>query len=533
MNRRFHTMSQANDLYRMKADNRISVHKVEYPQLQSWGNDFRRFKTKLGELNQEDSWRGLIGSLGWTYYCMMIAPLPLNSVECLSYYRSDDMGTMEKKCLDGYPSYADELALLLRNLQHLRDSIDNPLLGALCDIGCQVSLNRSNCAIVIRESRLVYAVEKQIKGFLNVDIITPKQLRGHEIYNRLIFFGPMAWFFKDEYIRSAPRALQYDQISYRWLISREKEPISFVSTVKPNYLDIRVQASLDPEPLIEDDASWSLDDVAPAQISVSSFIDSFEREATNSPTLNEFCIAKIVWLENRHVVFINATEDAKIRIIALDDDDPIQRKRVDELVPGDFLLLRTEGGGDLIEPIADNIMGERAKKNRECQKRWKTLLKDALDNNHGGCFTSLSISLIDSGAKNMTEARVRHWLTPEAILPRDRCDFDSIMNLIGMRDDIQYYWECSKEIFIAHHKAGNYIRQKLLKLVNQADIREMVRIGEMTFELGEKGGGNLTAYRVSEINETPVNIRYTKIGKLFNTQDIYKEVLSRTTITSK
>ena len=65
-------------------------------------------------------------------------------------------------------------------------------------------------------------------------------------------------------------------------------------------------------------------------------------------------------------------ETQRALVFDRDSSEPdIIEKKVSHFNVGDYVILRTEGGGDLIIPYANEIMGQKAEHYRKLQKQWK------------------------------------------------------------------------------------------------------------------------------------------------------------------
>lgn len=525
MNRRYLTINEAGALYRVKASSRIHTHAVDHPDLQSWGRHFRHLKAELGESRSEDIWHRVISRLNWTHYTMLIAPLPFNSPMVISTQIQETLRDQVRSCIVAYPSYANALTQLVNDLGSLTVRVENPLLDALRRLGNQVVLQRQHSALVIRDPRLVREVERFVGSIYPIDIVTPTQLRDKETFETLVFFGPLTWF--PEYVRAAPRAFHLHQIAYRWLSKRVDDPAGFVEPIQPPQVAaVTARDDKHEEALPKQyDDDFSLDDILPERLQISLFMQRTNPVYSGRQFREGECPAQVVWLESGEGVFLNTAEGAKVTALDIDEDDYelIRRIPVADLTPGDFILIRTAGGGDLIEPIADRLMGERAITNRKCQRKWKDGLSEVLRVKHHEDIFSLCVTLLDCGAVSVTEGKVRHWLTPSAICPRDRSDLLAIMRLIGAEEETDDCWSRMHEIDNAHRQAGFRIREILLERVRRSDLRELGRLGTMAFDLGEQeGGGSLTAFRVNGIDPTEISIPYSVIGRPLSIEDIEK-----------
>src|SRR5207253_2510301 len=77
-------------------------------------------------------------------------------------------------------------------------------------------------------------------------------------------------------------------------------------------------------------------------------------------------------------VYLEAGEGSRAYVVELDEDVSIRQELTSQIEVGDFIVLRTEGEGDYIRPIADSILGKNAKTLRDMQGDWKRELADKL-----------------------------------------------------------------------------------------------------------------------------------------------------------
>ena len=91
---------------------------------------------------------------------------------------------------------------------------------------------------------------------------------------------------------------------------------------------------------------------------------------------DEVVLAKLFLLENDWAAFLDTDESASVDVIDLEEEvtKRVRRVQVRDIQTGMYILLRTEGGGDYIVPVADQLMGKFKEKARSEQRKWKALL---------------------------------------------------------------------------------------------------------------------------------------------------------------
>ena len=266
------------------------------------------------------------------------------------------------------------------------------------------------------------------------------------------------------------------------------------------------------------------DDEILAEIDVSQVVGRLGNLREES-TEGEQVDAILLLLEGDTAVFIDASENSKTMTITLDlpqteVDDPSRFRRIRnaDIQAGDYVILRTRGGGDYLHPVADRFLGQHAQRVRTFQHEWKRRLS-ALVQADGALATS--IALIDKGSLRADENNLRTWMSERNIGPQDFHDFEAIMKLIGMEDHALEYWSDAELIRSAHMKAGMYIRGLLLKVVATADLSRLENTGRMEFEL-TSSEASLTAFRVRSVSTKRFKVGSSKIAEPFEVVKIFE-----------
>jgi hypothetical protein len=375
-------------------------------------------------------------------------------------------------------------------------------------------------AILLKETYLIPPVEELLGDLLSlqqVELVNRYQLRGVQGYQKLFVIGPHYWF--PDYIFRAPRAEEVHYIRYGWITDTWVAQQIFIrptrsqNTTKgnPSPGDIgntaREGAGEDQEQVEIPEINWQR-------------LSTKVMRATPDDRVQEIVPSRLYLLASHHAVFLEASEHA--RVLALDletggeDDDEeetqqIKRIPVAKLQPGIFLLLRTEGGGDYIVPIADKILGEDAAQLRQAQEQWKSRLRREVEKKE---LLDVCIALLElGGSKHVSEINLRYWISSKCIRPQDDSDFRAILKLVGLADKEAFYRDVTDRIENAHRRAGFYIRKLLISQVATADLHEIHKRGYMEFELPRSDGGSLTAFRIEGISPTITPVSASRIGR--------------------
>ncbi len=255
---------------------------------------------------------------------------------------------------------------------------------------------------------------------------------------------------------------------------------------------------------------------------------SFEPDMILPPTLNlqqlgrrvieesrghhevDYVQARLLLLEEDWLVLLDADEASSVHIIDLrDSDSPVKKIKVNEIEPGMYVLLRTAGGGDFIVQVADQVMGTTGIEARQYQRKWKSLLRSKVVLNG---YEKVVADLRSYGSTRANPSNVRNWMSERSIKTEYRNDFEAIMMLVGLGNEISRYWELMDYIDHAHRKAGHKIRKMLLDKVMSSDLKLLKRTGKMDFELDSENNIYITAFQVKNISSEKIQVLPTQLG---------------------
>ncbi|MBN1922092.1 MAG: hypothetical protein JW892_12660 [Anaerolineae bacterium] len=497
--------------YQNASTARITRHRVNHPIFGQFAMALLAFEELLGPMSIDDYWRPFVGTLRRVRFDLCAAPLcSADRVEriCETSLKLRDHLQFAHQL---YPDLEASAEAILDAFDKLLDQANDPLVDKLLEL----TEPQQNAAWVIKESRLIPGVENLTLCLKlpNLAVLYPLQLRRLAIYDRVMVVGPSRWF--PESIFTAPRSKNVDVVVFDWIKDDWTPSRVFAKPHRSSGPSSRNFIFVDEKATFN---RWSeLDAMGLLQV-----INN-RSSASASPsgeTIDKLDVAEAVCvlLENDIVVFFESGEGAQTLIIDPDEDPEhrIYRVPTKDLAPGLFILVKTSGTGDYIVPIADRIMGHKATKAREYQKRWKALLKDQVKC-HG--IVETSISLLDHGSNIANEVNVRNWFSPRSIRPHKYEDFLAIMRMTGLEAYAQEYWQMMGIINTAHHKAGFEIKKLLLEQIRVMDMDELQKKGRADFKLSDNDEGGITAFRVEAVLEETLEISYSLIGHPVHIED--------------
>jgi hypothetical protein len=416
-----------------------------------------------------------------------------------------------------YPRLAREARPLTEDFVGLLQCPDNPLLDCIQTV---LGSRLKGAAAAVPESRLLAAARAAVKSrekTRELEFVGTDELRETDTYERLILLGPARWY--PDHVFSAPRAAEIHVVSYRWNQNRWRPRTWLIGAARESKATVE-------DDIAEDEASIDEDlpsiDWAEIERGAREILGGDDRQTghwdDDQQMGHDEIEVRLIALHGGYAVFLEGHEGSSCMVIDLAEDERSRVKRIAiaDIEPGMFVLLRTEGGGDYVVPVADRILGPRAEECRRAQREWKSRLKTAISV-HG--LSEVARRLGAMGARLADEGNVRHWLSGRAIATQEKDDFAAIMQLVGLEGDLDRYWTLMRTIRAAHLKAGMAIRRRLLERVRAANLRELRKEGRLDFVLPEAEGGKLSAFKVEGRAPTTTWVPSSRVGRVFARRD--------------
>ena len=508
-------MGKASSVYACSRQWSLIPHLISFPELGKFSFALKQFMKLLDSSIEDPYWTGFIRSLKRYQFDLSATPWPVGRRQ--EYTRESRRNAAEQlqRCELMYPAFVEPARALVATLDAIESCEHEPLLAELQATASGVK-DGQRAAVIITESRLVSIAREAIAtvpDYAQWPVLVPRNVRGLDTYDCLAVIGSPGWYRRAKYVFSAPRSSAIHVLCYDWMSVRWQPEPALVAPAKGSSQGRQIRMEYTPSvPGVTDE------DVIPLMADVDSLLRRIERErAVNGD--HQLIEARLLVLEGDKGVFIEAEGDATVLVIDLNQgaEQRVRPSVHQDLERGLYILLRTEGGGDYIVPVADQILGDQAEDLRDRQVTWKARLRLAVRKN--GIDETVE-SLRHYGSTVASHQNLRNWMQDRTIATNDPQDFFAIMELVGLRDEAQSYWNAMLTIRRAHQRAGRKIRRQLVEQVNKSDLAELERIGMMEFTLDEKTGGSLTAYRIKSVAERTVEVMPHRIDTPFPLEDL-------------
>jgi hypothetical protein len=509
------SLADAEALYGCARSMTVAYHVVEHPLLQKLCKVGFLFENATRATATEDFLRPLVRDARTIRFELATSPLAFSDTAIAQRLSTAKYDGLLRKASVAYPEHIECAAELVSLLKEALASEANPLLDALEAFGGH------DTALIILKARLVEAVRAALRTRSRtrlVEVLTPEALRGPRVFQRLIVCGPTRWF--PDFVFSAPRAGELHVVSYRWQHAQwsPHSPFLAQATSSPAATASGGSYAARDEDLTNEewhDLDWEA-------IARRALEGPDGEPARQGPELLE---TRLFSLSGGFAVFLDVTNHSKSLVIDPTAHGVLQVRRVfsDDIEPETYLLRRTEGGGDYIVPLADQILAEKAGPHRAMQRHWKERLRQVVaastETEASGRLMDVGLRLIDLGSQRADEANLRHWMSARCIGTRDKRDFQAIMGLVGLGSEADRYWSVMRQILAAHHQAGSRIRRRLIEQVRAVDFGSTERQGRIDFVLPDAEGGKLSAFLVEARAPTRTLVPAQKEGQLFVRED--------------
>jgi hypothetical protein len=495
-------IDSAGALYACARSRSVTYHTVEHATFQRFYSAARRLERAAGERADEDVLRPLIRDARRLRFELATAPLPFNDATVHQRVGGDHDSIARKVALI-YPGIAQDTAEVARLLTELLASGDSPFQDVIDTLGGR------GTALVLRKARLVSSVQAVLRArpaTRDVEVLDLDAIRSARTFNRLIVCGPSHWF--PDYVFSAPRAADVHVVSYAWQRSEWEPRSPFVANASEHARRRVVAPVGDESPEAWPEVDWEA-------ISLSALGTDGAR--------HDLVEARLFLLSGGLAVFLDCRSSALVIDVEAEGNQRVSRVSSDDIVPGTYLLLRTEGGGDYIVPLADQVLGARAKGYRAMQRDWKERLRHVVatspEPDVRNRLIDVSLRLIDLGATRADEGNLRYWMSARSIKTQDMQDFRAIMELVGLGSEADRYWGVMRQILAAHHQAGRRIRRRLIDRVRAGDLGDREQAGRIDFALPDEEGGKLSAFLVEGRAPNRTQVPVARESDVFERED--------------
>lgn len=208
--------------------------------------------------------------------------------------------------------------------------------------------------------------------------------------------------------------------------------------------------------------------------------------------------------------------------------DDLPRKRVSLLEEGDLVVIRTSGGGDYVELVAD-VLIRRANRAglRESALSWKPALRAALRGY--GASSRIATEMRKQGRRVPFPAYLHNWAGDVVMSPQRQEDFVALIQAVAdiggelSSDPVQFAktkWREMEELKSFHHRAGQQIRRELLTKVNELAASRKTVETEIRISLPHAEGGEMSVLRIAAIDRLVVDVPRSRLFRLEQTAPV-------------
>jgi hypothetical protein len=386
------------------------------------------------------------------------------------------------------PSIRTYFEIVMSKIEQLRDIQVNPLCAEIAN--CHLTGGR--IVFVLEEMQFLEEARKCLAEVVqgsDWQMARPSSLRIMQKADHVIIFASARWlkYRSEEYLLRAPIAADTHLLACRHEFGGKLElsliddrtSISVVGGISNIDLDLNASfGALPPRP----ESSFRLiypDEKEDCQ---------YAKKISAIPF--KFGGGHGAFLSPKSAVWI-----AKIELIqGIPQCSSIEQIYADSLEPGDFVLMTTSGGGDMIPVVADMILGSEAQKLRETQNRWKAALRAVLDRNS----TQYVVSQLQSrGAQNATPTNIRNWSSPRSIgMENLEDDLRALLQFIRMEPEYENVAYAIERLRRAHTSAGFELQRKLRASLCGKDFNGLFE--KEWLEIRGDGGAAKTVFLVKE-----------------------------------
>ncbi|HWQ91252.1 MAG TPA: hypothetical protein VN673_06250 [Clostridia bacterium] len=507
-------------IYSANASGHVEVHTVVSAPAKRYAVALRRLGKTIYNSGEEDLWAKLMRSFKAYRFRSSCAPLPFNHPAVITPQARVAVADAYAVASAGSGNESrSAAAAALDAFTELSSSSENPLGNAL--YGLAAGGLGTTAAALLLSDLIPHSQRFFGRALAGMRFLSPFDLRREVFFDRLYLIGSPGWYdYRDlGFVFHATRSPSTHVIAFKWINNRFSAAPSFPGDQPPlcrpdRSTGVRLhEATPDTEQDLEDAA-----EVMP-RINLES-VRQVLRQGPGGGTGDddEAVEARLYILSGDTGVFMETEETASSYVIDLSASVADQseggeaffgRKPNANLEAGMFLLVRTAGGGDMVQLYADAILARMPDFKPELQTQWKRLLRDLLRAHGAGAVLR---ELLKHGGRSVTHQTIHNWKWDRTIRP-DSPNFEALMQVLGISSRTHEIEVNSGYIRRARMSAGMHIRRQLLGQIRKADLSALASKGRMEFHLKDDGGGgSMTAYRIEKILPDTHTLSYRELG---------------------
>lgn len=498
---KYATLAQASRYHDVAKSVSLTWRPIEHPGTERFSSAVYRLSRIARTVDDDTGWREFLYPARRARNILTTVPVPLThadlgvtplldqleqSLPALEVYGGDEAGSLGAEALaSGRQLVAVDEAPLL-----------DALLAAVPPAG-------SATAVLLPMAEFAPVVERHLRGPVgrpDLAVLSRHDMAGLDPVSRLVVVGPLYWYDNHEYVLTSPRAREIVVLKWSWF--REQPPR--LSQLESS----RGGAAIKVRPLPSPASSFTI-----GANDERTTIDwrSVERELAHGAGSDHWDTvpARAAVLAGQHAVLLPESGDRPVWL--LDPQAPAEHRvaRVDvaDLEVGHVIMLRTSGGGDLIVPIADEILGAKAADLRRLQRLWKSKLASWARNHRS--IGRAAAELRRRGCATASTQNLRNWLGERSLRTESRGDWRAMMDVIALLEQEAEIWQAMGRLHSAHSQAGRSMARRLRELANTSPLGTLHSTGAQTFAMA--AGGSVTAFRIESFSPTVLECSHSRL----------------------
>lgn len=506
-------MKDTADIYTVASNAIVVWDVVEHELFEEYSIGLTALERALHEEKEDAVWIEVRRILRRVRSALSATPLPFCHT---SFGVARACQEIEPYVSQAQAQYSAETARMLGHLVWLMECLaisrDNPLGDRVIALGSGAT-SVGLLLPVARHKESVVRFVRSVKSMAGVEVVTPKELANRRPFAGLLVAGSLQWYRDDRHVVISPRAQVVHLLRWSWMRDSLPDTRLFAASRIGRWTKPDSPPTPSAQPNLLDGS-----DLVP-RIDWGAITDKVG--ASDEPRTAESVAARVLMLTGGRAVAVSAARGT-IHVVEpeLEGAKRIREAEVHDLEVGDFVLLRSQGGGDLVVEVANQELGDSASALRALQDEWKAALRARVT---ASTYTSVATQLQRLGTVRANAQNLRNWMSPRSLKTASIEDFSGIMKLIGREADTDRFWEAMTKLDNAHRKAGHSIRRMLISVVASSDLRRLESEGTMEFQLPAQGGGRLTAFRIEAIAPEFVDVAENRVGRLVDAGDLWLE----------
>jgi hypothetical protein len=516
------------------------LHRVPWPELRDYHLLLKSFEKSLEEHGLVEEWATFRAYGRRIRFLLSTTPIsPPGLVAAMAKWKTGPRPELARLRASAPPAIQELFDLLDLAFKSLQSNSESPLWKTALETMLETSIGQelSSIAVLMPDSRLLSALEELFSAAachsqLNFSFVRAADLKHEITYDQLIVFGPTrrlhgdgldsvlkcpranapTLFTPDIYQAEVPSFYELAGSPHLWTASRSptvlaamKEPVIILHQLHEADSG-QVQT---PRRDIEENDDW-LELLPLPRIDYRPFNDSGEVSRDDAVFAKQFYLSadQIVYLAEDGSVY-RLTEEAKPGM-GQPVCENVEHIEVIEVGVGDILLFAEEGGGRMIQQVANQILGSTSAHFRSLQELWKSAytanLKAVGD-------ARIVKRLEELGAKAVTLGMVRNWRRELNIGPGSWRNFEALLKFCGLHDHREEIFNATRAIRSAHIQAGAQLAARLREKMVGHSLGQLHSEGMQVFGGSESVPTRKIAFFVVGISPDPLEVHSNDIAK--------------------